>query len=47
MVGDSIKSDVEGAKSAGIDALWINRDGRKEPVNYPTITSLDKVFDFL
>ena len=30
-VGDSLSSDVAGAKAAGIAAVWINRDGRNIP----------------
>ncbi len=28
-VGDSLRSDVAGAKAAGIMAVWVNRDGRR------------------
>lgn len=30
-IGDQPLSDVEGARSAGIDAVWINRDNREWP----------------
>ncbi|MDR3169320.1 MAG: HAD family hydrolase [Candidatus Peribacteria bacterium] len=47
MIGDSIKSDVEGAKNAGIDALWINREGKENSTEYPTITNLQTIFEIL
>ena len=28
MIGDSLESDVAGAKGAGIDSCWLNADGR-------------------
>lgn len=31
MVGDSWANDVEGARAAGIRAVWFNRDGRPSP----------------
>jgi putative hydrolase of the HAD superfamily len=31
MVGDSWANDVEGARAAGIRAVWFNRDGRLAP----------------
>ena len=33
-VGDSLRSDVRGAKMQGIPVLWINRKGRKIPLQY-------------
>jgi 2-haloalkanoic acid dehalogenase type II len=30
-VGDSLGSDVRGARAAGIRVLWVNRNGRKAP----------------
>ncbi|MCL2884058.1 MAG: HAD family hydrolase, partial [Oscillospiraceae bacterium] len=30
-IGDSVRSDVLGAGAAGIQAVWINRKGRKKP----------------
>ena len=32
-VGDSLLSDVAGAKAAGIMAVWVNRDSRPQDVN--------------
>lgn len=42
-VGDSLFTDVRGAKSCGIPVLWINnRPGNKKPVDYiPDYTSSD------
>ena len=31
MLGDSWTNDVEGARAAGIRAVWFNRDGRDAP----------------
>jgi putative hydrolase of the HAD superfamily len=31
MLGDSWRNDVEGARAAGIRAVWFNRDGRDAP----------------
>lgn len=44
-IGDSVTSDVFGAKSAGIKAFWINRLGKPIPENvYATATNLLDVF---
>lgn len=41
MVGDSLTSDVQGALAAGIEAVWINRDGRAgNAPGVPQIASL-------
>jgi putative hydrolase of the HAD superfamily len=41
MVGDSWANDVEGARAAGIRAVWFNRDGRPSPdPNVPVLRSL-------
>ena len=34
-VGDSLHSDVRGAKALGIRVLWINRTGRAIPKDHP------------
>jgi putative hydrolase of the HAD superfamily len=31
MVGDSISKDVEGARAAGLEAVWVNRSGSPAP----------------
>lgn len=42
MVGDSWPNDVEGARAAGIRAVWFNRDGREAPdPSVPVIRSLE------
>lgn len=33
MIGDSLVKDVEGAIAAGLDAVWLNRDGAAAPAN--------------
>lgn len=45
-VGDSIENDVRGAKKCGIDALLIDRHGRKVD-NVTVIRSLTEVFEYL
>jgi len=34
-IGDQPLSDVQGARSAGIDAVWINRENREWPEELP------------
>ena len=42
MLGDSWTNDVEGARAAGIRAVWFNRDGRDAPdPAVPVIRSLE------
>ena len=42
MVGDSWPNDVEGARAAGIRAIWFNRDGRSAPdPAVPVLRSLE------
>jgi putative hydrolase of the HAD superfamily len=49
MVGDSFPNDIEGARAAGIRAVWFNRDGREQPVGgadvpvIPALTPLESV----
>jgi putative hydrolase of the HAD superfamily len=49
MVGDSIRKDVDGARSAGLGAVWVNRggspapDGRTDLVEIATLTDLPRV----
>jgi phosphoserine phosphatase len=31
MVGDSLRNDVDGARAAGLRAIWVNREGRPRP----------------
>lgn len=44
-IGDSLGSDVKGASSAGINAIWINRGGREIPDEVITIENLLEVYD--
>lgn len=39
-VGDNVDEDYRGARAAGIDALWLDRDGRDPDNGVPTISSL-------
>jgi putative hydrolase of the HAD superfamily len=42
MIGDSWINDIEGARRAGIPAIWFNRDGTPSPdPNVPTLHSLE------
>ncbi|MEB3884479.1 HAD family hydrolase [Lyngbya sp. CCY1209] len=36
-IGDSLKADCEGAKAAGIPAIWIDRDGENTPQTHPSV----------
>ena len=40
MVGDSLDRDVEGARAAGLRAVWINRTGQPRPDGVTAITTL-------
>ena len=46
-IGDSLVSDVRGAGSAGIKAVWLNRDGREVPVGVTSVRVLTELFEFL
>ena len=46
-VGDSYISDVLGARTAGIAAVLIDREGRAPEVDCPVVTSLLELFDLL
>jgi putative hydrolase of the HAD superfamily len=43
MVGDSLRADVEGARSAGMDAILIDRDGETKAEGVPIIRSLTEL----
>ncbi|MCL2702964.1 MAG: HAD family hydrolase [Defluviitaleaceae bacterium] len=43
MVGDSIKEDVLPAQSLGMQALWLNRDGKDCPPGIMSIKSLSEI----
>lgn len=42
-VGDSLDADVEGARGAGIEAVWLNRSGDPVPGDVQAIASLDQL----
>ena len=46
-VGDSYISDVLGARTAGIAAVLIDREGRAPEVDCPVVTSLLELFDLI
>lgn len=50
VVGDSLTGDMAGAKNAGVDACFINRDGVKNDKNIPIkyeFSTLDGLYDIL
>ena len=44
-IGDSVSSDVIGAKKAGIRALWLNRFGKSIPEGVESISGLSEAFE--
>ncbi len=44
-IGDSLSSDVKGAATVGIDAIWINRGGRAVPEGVTAVGNLLEVLD--
>ena len=46
-IGDSLSSDVKGANSLGIRALWLNRFGKEIPEGVENITSLLGAFEVI
>ncbi len=44
-IGDSLSSDIKGALSVGISAIWINRSGRDIPRGVTAVGNLLEVFD--
>ncbi len=44
-IGDSLSSDVKGASSVGINAIWINRSGKPVPEGVTAVKDLLEVFD--
>lgn len=46
-VGDSYISDVLGARTVGIEAVLIDREGRAPEVDCPVVTSLLELFDLI
>ena len=44
-IGDSLSSDINGAASAGIKAIWVNRNNREVPEDVIAVNNLLEVFD--
>lgn len=44
-IEDSLKSDIEGASSAGIKAIWINREKRAVPKGVHSVEDLIEVYN--
>lgn len=44
-IGDSLSSDVKGASTVGINAIWINRSGKEVPPGVCAVDNLLKVFE--
>ncbi|MDQ6807385.1 MAG: HAD-IA family hydrolase, partial [Actinomycetota bacterium] len=45
MVGDSITRDVDGAITAGLQAIWLNRFGRPRRTARPDVTEIATLID--
>ena len=43
MVGDSLELDVRGALAAGLEAVWLDRDGTGGDPGVRRVSSLDQV----
>jgi putative hydrolase of the HAD superfamily len=46
-IGDSLREDVEGGRKTGLHVALLDRDGREQPGDVPTIKSLDELFPLL
>ena len=44
-IGDSLSSDIKGASSVGIQAVWVNRSGKAIPDGIISVKNLLEVFD--
>ena len=44
-IGDSLSSDIKGASSVGIKAVWINRSGKEVPDGVISVGNLLEVYD--
>ena len=44
-IGDSLTSDVKGARDAGINTIWLNRTDREVPSGVVAVKNLLQVFD--
>ena len=45
MIGDSIARDVDGARAAGLRAVWVNRTGRPAPADRPDLVEISTLND--
>ena len=46
-IGDSLSSDIKGANSVGINAIWINRSGKDIPDNVIAVANLMEVLSYI
>lgn len=46
-IGDSLSSDIEGARNVGIEAIWVNRGGRAVPQDVRAVGDLLEAAAFL
>ncbi len=44
-IGDSLSSDIKGASSVGINAIWVNRNNREIPSGVTAVKNLIEIFD--
>lgn len=44
-IGDSLSSDIKGASSIGINAIWVNRSNREPPDNVMAVKNLLEVYN--
>ena len=44
-IGDSLSSDIKGASSVGINAIWINRSGKEIPKGINAVENLLQIYD--
>lgn len=44
-IGDSMSSDIKGASSVGINAVWLNRSDREVPDGVSSVRNLLEVYD--
>jgi putative hydrolase of the HAD superfamily len=43
MVGDNLEKDVDGALAAGLDAIWLNRDGKPRPADRADLNEIARL----
>ncbi|MBX3329212.1 MAG: HAD-IA family hydrolase [Nitrospira sp.] len=46
-IGDSFRDDVEGARKAGLHAVLLDREGRRQQADVQTIKNLEELFPLL